>query len=53
MLRIIRVGKNGPLISHLMFVDDFILFKEALKTQIDVVMKCLNEFCMNFRHKVN
>ena len=39
-----RIGKSGPYISHLMFMDDLILFREASIDQIDMVIKCLITF---------
>jgi hypothetical protein len=40
-----RAGRNGPLISHLMFADDLILFAEANPTQMRFVLNTLNQFC--------
>ena len=50
---LIKARKNGPLILHLMFVDDLILFGEASQSHIGVIMNCLNEFCQTFGKKVN
>ncbi|CAN1125969.1 LINE-1 reverse transcriptase homolog [Linum perenne] len=41
----IKIGRNGPLLSHLFFADDLILFGEATELQGDVVMDCLQTFC--------
>ncbi|MCH81869.1 putative ribonuclease H protein [Trifolium medium] len=40
-----RAGRNGPLISHLMFADDLILFAEASVEQLNVVLNTLGQFC--------
>ena len=46
-------GKNGPNISHSMFVDDFILFGEAIETKIMIMVDYLNGFCEISNQKVN
>ncbi|PNX94494.1 ribonuclease H, partial [Trifolium pratense] len=40
-----RAGRNGPLISHLMFADDLILFAEANVDQLQVVLNVIDRFC--------
>lgn len=44
MWKPMRAGRNGPLISHLMFTDDLLLFAEADVNQMDCVLDCLNKF---------
>ena len=41
----LRMGRNGPFISHMMFVDDLILFREALQ--------CFSKFYQTIGQKVN
>ncbi|CAL5194431.1 unnamed protein product [Lathyrus oleraceus] len=41
----LRLGMNGPLVSHLMFSDDLLLFGKATKSQIDNMMEVLDVFC--------
>lgn len=41
----LRAGRNGPLVSHLMFADDLLLFGEATEMQINCVTKILGNFC--------
>ena len=38
---LIRVGRSGPNISHLMFADDVLLFAEASLDQISIINSCL------------
>jgi hypothetical protein len=40
-----KAGITGPLISHLMFADDLILFAEASAQQLNVVLNILGRFC--------
>lgn len=44
----ITIGKKGIQVSHLLFVDNMILFTEASLKQIEVVTKCLDLFCKQF-----
>lgn len=48
-----RVSRTSPSISHLMFINDLILFAEANTEQVDQVMSCLNAFCSLLGLKVN
>ncbi|KAL5772200.1 hypothetical protein ACOSQ2_012124 [Xanthoceras sorbifolium] len=41
----IMVTRGGPLISHLFFVDDLILFGHAFVQQAMIMKKCLDTFC--------
>lgn len=44
-LKPIRVARGGPLISHLAFVDDVLLFAEASEGQIILIKYLLDLFC--------
>ncbi|GAU46050.1 hypothetical protein TSUD_191210 [Trifolium subterraneum] len=48
-----RAGKTGPLISHLMFADDLLLFGQAVEENMIVVMDVLNKFCLMSGQQVN
>ncbi|MCH81648.1 putative ribonuclease H protein, partial [Trifolium medium] len=41
----IKAGRAGPMVSHLMFADDLLLFGEASEKQMQCVLDILNEFC--------
>lgn len=41
-----KAERNGPQISHLMFVDDLILFRKATKNKIQCVVEILHTFCV-------
>jgi mannosylglycoprotein endo-beta-mannosidase len=41
----IKAGRNGLMISHLMFADDLLLFGEATEAQMKCVLDSLNLFC--------
>jgi hypothetical protein len=41
----IKAGRNGPMVSHLMFADDLLLFGEAKEGQMQCVIDTLNKFC--------
>lgn len=40
----IRLNRGGPLLSHLLFADDMVLFSEASEEQIRVIKECLDKF---------
>jgi hypothetical protein len=41
----IKAGREGPMVSHLMFADDLLLFGEATEKQMQCVLDNLNQFC--------
>lgn len=43
--KLIVLSSRGPLISHLFFADDLILFGETSLNQVDVFKQCLDMFC--------
>lgn len=49
----IRIGRNGPALSHLLFADDLVLFAEASVNQIRVILDCLNNVCASSGHKIS
>ena len=49
----LKASKNDHSISHIMFVDDLILFNEATNTQILVIIQCLSKFCEISSQRVN
>lgn len=49
----IKASKDGPLISHLLFVDDMLLFTEASVDQVATIKGCIDQFCCHFRQLVS
>lgn len=49
----IKAFKNGPLISHLFFVDDCLLFAQAKSNQVHLIKEELDAFCLASGLKVN
>lgn len=40
-----KVGRDGPEVSHLMFANDLLLFREATVSQMRCVLEYLEDFC--------
>lgn len=49
----IKLAKNGPMITHLFFADDLVLFTEASLEKIIVVKDCLERLCASSGQKVS
>ena len=48
-----QFSHNSPLLSHLFFADDLVMFAKASVDQIKVVMDCLHQFCIVSSQKVS
>lgn len=48
-----NVGRHGPIVSHLMFADDLLLFGEDTVKQIDYVLNTLKKLCTMYRQQVS
>jgi len=48
-----RAGRYRPQISHLVFVDDLLLFAEASIEQAHCVLHCLDMFCQASGQQIN
>ena len=44
LLKGIEVARNCPSISHLMFVDDLIIFSRPLPSDFEAIQDCFNQF---------
>ena len=49
----ISLGRNGPLLSHLLFADDLVLFVEGLNEQVTVIEDSLLQFCDSLGQKIS
>lgn len=49
----IRTSRHGPLLTHLFFADDLVLFSEASQDQIKVIKECLDKFSAASGQKVS
>lgn len=49
----IKGGRGGPIISHLMFADDLLLFGKTTRRQMQCVESVINKFCQQSGKKVS
>lgn len=49
----ITLDRYGPVLTHLLFADDMILFAEANTEQAEVIKQCLDDFCRASGQKVS
>ncbi|MDV3200005.1 MAG: reverse transcriptase domain-containing protein, partial [Candidatus Phytoplasma australasiaticum] len=49
----IRLSRYGPLLTHLFFADDLVLFSEASQEQITIISHCLERFSRASGQKVS
>lgn len=47
------MGRQGLVVSHLMFVDDHLLFREATTSQMSCGMNIMDKFCSMFGQQVS
>lgn len=47
------VSRNGPKIFHLYFINDLILFGESSTNQMNIILQCLERFCLASGAKVS
>lgn len=53
VLQGIKFGHRGPSISHILFVDDTLVFLKATKPCCDQLVNLLNDFCKASGQLVN
>jgi len=46
-------SKGGPPLSHLFFIDDLILFREAMMEQVLAMKHCVDRFCSSSGQRVS
>ena len=49
----IKLAKYSPSLSNLFFVDDLLLFAEAIEDQIITIMDCLKKICLALGQKIS
>lgn len=48
-----RVVRRGPMISHLVFVDNLLIFIRASENQITCLMEIVHRFCYVLGQKIS
>lgn len=49
----LKFGRNGTILSHIFFTDDIVLFDESSSEQMEIILECLNKFCVASKSKVS
>ena len=49
----IKLSHRGPPLSHLIYGDDLLPFAEASTSQMEIIMECLNMFCLFSGKKIS
>lgn len=49
----IRLSRYGPLLTHLFFADDLVLFAEASQEQVTIIKNCLERFSKASGQRIN
>jgi hypothetical protein len=53
LLKGIKIGKHCPPITHLLFVDDLLIFAKATLTEACTIKSCLDSYCAWSGQQVN
>lgn len=51
--RVIKITKNRPVLKHLLFADDMLMFHEATSQQANTIKQSLDSFCSQPGQRVN
>lgn len=49
----LKAGRNGPVITHLMFADNLLVFGQANVNQMATTLRVLNQFCSILGQEIN
>lgn len=53
LFRGVKANRNGPVVSHLLFADDCIIFGEATMNGVKVIKEILKEYELNYGQCTN